>query len=193
MTSSSREALVELLGKVVPRDEKEQKDLAYMLDKARTLSEPCSRTEAEAHFTGSAFIVDPSGERVCLIKHLKLNRWLQPGGHVEPEDEDQPLRAAIRETKEETDLDVRLFDLDMAHPFDIDVHAFPARGDQPGHWHMDLRFLCVTDAPEALRVNEAEAGGAEWVAWDEAIARTGGEPAYVRCLQKARELSQGSV
>lgn len=45
-------------------------------------------------------------DRVLLIHHRKLNRWLPLGGHVEL-DED-PEQAAIREAREESGLDVEL-------------------------------------------------------------------------------------
>lgn len=55
-------------------------------------------------FTASVFIVN--GDAVLLRKHEKYNKWLQPGGHIEL-DED-PAQAAIREAKEETGLDITL-------------------------------------------------------------------------------------
>ena len=51
-------------------------------------------------FTASVFIVN--GDAVLLGKHEKFHRWLQPGGHIEL-DED-PNEAALREVKEETGL-----------------------------------------------------------------------------------------
>lgn len=55
-------------------------------------------------FTASVFIVN--GDAILLRKHEKYHKWLQPGGHVEL-DED-PVQAAIREAKEETGLDIAL-------------------------------------------------------------------------------------
>ena len=55
-------------------------------------------------FTASVFIVN--GNAVLLRKHEKYDKWLQPGGHIEL-DED-PAQAAVREAKEETGLDVEL-------------------------------------------------------------------------------------
>lgn len=55
-------------------------------------------------FTVAILVV--SGDRVLLIHHRKLNRWLPLGGHIEL-DED-PEQAARREAKEECGLDVEL-------------------------------------------------------------------------------------
>lgn len=55
-------------------------------------------------FTASAFIVFDG--KVVLHRHKRLGIWLQPGGHVEL-DED-PTQTVVREAKEETGLEVDL-------------------------------------------------------------------------------------
>ena len=55
-------------------------------------------------FTVAIFVVHD--DRVLLIHHRKLNKWLPLGGHIEL-DED-PEIAALREAKEESGLDVEL-------------------------------------------------------------------------------------
>jgi len=55
-------------------------------------------------FTVAIFIVHD--EKVLLIHHRKLDKWLPLGGHIEL-DED-PEQAALREAKEESGIDVEL-------------------------------------------------------------------------------------
>ena len=55
-------------------------------------------------FTVAIFVVRDG--KVLVIHHKKLDRWLPLGGHIEL-DED-PEQAALRETKEESGLDVEL-------------------------------------------------------------------------------------
>jgi len=55
-------------------------------------------------FTVAIFAVHD--EKVLLIHHRKLDKWLPLGGHIEL-DED-PEQAALREAKEESGLDVEL-------------------------------------------------------------------------------------
>ena len=55
-------------------------------------------------FTVAIFVVHAG--KVLVIHHKKLDRWLPLGGHIEL-DED-PEQAALRETKEESGLDVEL-------------------------------------------------------------------------------------
>jgi 8-oxo-dGTP pyrophosphatase MutT (NUDIX family) len=55
-------------------------------------------------FTVAIFVVHEG--RILLIHHRKLDRWLPLGGHIEL-DED-PERAALREAREESGLEVEL-------------------------------------------------------------------------------------
>jgi 8-oxo-dGTP pyrophosphatase MutT (NUDIX family) len=151
-----------------------------MLRLAAELEQPFSRAQARAHFTASACVVDPAGERTCLVQHVKLGRRLQPGGHVEPDDE-SPARGALREAREETGLDVRLHPF-APRPLDVDIHEIPPLGDEPAHQHLDLRYLVLADGGDPL-------AGAEWVSLDEAI-EAADEPALRRLLEKARRLTR---
>ncbi len=181
--------LVSLLAGFAPADEKERVDLEAMRGFAGSLGQPFSRSQWPAHFTGSAVVVSPDGGRVCLVMHAKLNRWLQPGGHADAADGEQMAATALREAREETGLDVRLHPAAPA-PFDVDVHVIPARKAEPEHRHLDVRYLVVAANPDALAHDPAESHGAQWLAWDEAIARADEAPLR-RMLEKARRLVSG--
>lgn len=185
------EALLHLLAGHEPADAKERADLAVMRQSAAVLEAPFSAEQAGAHFTGSALVLDPPGERVCLIHHRKLGRWLQPGGHAEPADEGDLKNTALREAREETGLSVTLHP-SAPSPLDVDVHAIPARKEKPGHLHLDVRFLLVAEDPEALAAQEAETLGAKWFTFSEALAMADEEPLR-RMLLKALHLCEGSA
>jgi 8-oxo-dGTP pyrophosphatase MutT (NUDIX family) len=135
------EALVQLLQAHVAADEREEADRCSMLRLALELGDPLSRSEPSAHFTASAFVVDDRCERACLVTHVKLGRLLQPGGHVEPSDASLEA-AALREAREETELTLELHPT-ASRPFDLDVHRIPERPGEPGHFHLDVRYLVV--------------------------------------------------
>jgi len=111
--------------------------------------DPFVRERLEGHFTASSWLVDRSGTRVLLTHHRKLERWLQLGGHA---DGDRYLaRVALREAQEESGLaDLRV----EPELFDLDRHWIPARGDVPGHWHFDARFVVHAGADERYVVGE---------------------------------------
>lgn len=87
------------------------------------------------HLTSSAFTLDPEVGSLLLVHHEKLDRWLQPGGHID-EGDDSLERAAVRELAEETGV----ADVESLGLLDLDVHAIPQRGDVPEHLHYDVRF-----------------------------------------------------
>jgi 8-oxo-dGTP pyrophosphatase MutT (NUDIX family) len=98
---------------------------------------PFHRETRSGHFTGSAWLVSADGERVLLMLHRKLGRWLQPGGHA---DGDADLVAVALQV--------------LPRIFDLDRHLIPARGDEPAHWHYDVRYVVVAKGDEAFTVNE---------------------------------------
>lgn len=176
------DSLLSLLSGVVPADAKEEVDLVLMRAQATLLAQPLSRRQPTAHFTGSSVVTD--GRRVALVHHRKLSRWLQPGGHVEPEDGGDLLATALREAREETGCPV------VPHPtapcpLDVDVHAIPSRGDEAAHLHLDVRFLVLTDQPEALRVDPTESAAVRWFELPEALHRADA-PEMRRLLRKAQ-------
>ena len=114
------------------------------------------RTRRDAHFTGSAWLVSGDGRRVLLTHHRKLDRWLQLGGHA---DGDTDLaRVALREAEEESGLP----DLEIeGGVFDIDRHLIPARGEEPAHWHYDVRYVVRARGSEQFAVS-AESLALRW-------------------------------
>jgi 8-oxo-dGTP pyrophosphatase MutT (NUDIX family) len=108
------------------------------------------RDHMPGHITGSALIIDESRQYTLLTHHAKLNRWLQPGGHADGDE--NILNVALREAEEETGLkNLRLVEKSF---FDIDIHTIPARHDFPEHFHFDVRFLLQTSRDEIFTVTE---------------------------------------
>lgn len=108
-----------------------------------------TRARLAGHYTGSAWLVDASGARVLLTHHRKLRRWLQLGGHADGERD--LAQVALREADEESGLSGLVVDPDV---FDLDRHWIPERGDEPGHWHYDVRHVVRAGGNEALVVSE---------------------------------------
>lgn len=150
-----RQELRDLLGRLEPLDEVERghRDAIALL--LALPGDVTSRDHYEpGHVTASGFVLSPDDEKLLLIHHGKLHRWLQPGGHCDDDDESVEA-AARREVSEETGAS----DLELLQaPFDVDVHEIPARASSPAHRHYDVRFLfrakseriaCGSDALQA--------------------------------------------
>ncbi|WP_458068984.1 NUDIX hydrolase [Rhodanobacter sp. BL-MT-08] len=107
------------------------------------------RSHPVGHFTGSAWLVSADGERVLLTHHRKLGRWLQLGGHA---DGDRDLaNVALREAEEESGLIDLAVEPDI---FDLDRHRIPARGDEPEHWHYDVRYVVRATGSEQFAISD---------------------------------------
>lgn len=129
-------------------------------------------------FTVCAFVVFNS--QVLLLHHKQRNKWLQPGGHIElNEDPEEALR---RELKEEVGLalsdfivvqrrDLRpKFDTQhkvLALPFDINVHQ-----TSKNHRHIDLCYI-VQSKTSKVRLEAAKAHDIGWFTQAEMKAKGG--------------------
>ncbi len=120
-----------------------------------------SRDAKGGHITCSAWILDDSRTQAVLVRHRRLNLWIQPGGHIEPFE--TPQQGALRESSEETNItDLKLLDPKIFH---ISIMDFPEGKDGPAHLHYDLRYLI--QAPPGAQLSAAdEIDGAQWVPMD---------------------------
>jgi 8-oxo-dGTP pyrophosphatase MutT (NUDIX family) len=109
---------------------------------------PLSRDQfTPGHITTSGMVVSPDGGRLLILNHRRLERWLLPGGHVEPSDLSIEA-ASAREILEETGVPVAGGLLAGA-----DVHGIPPKRNEPYHLHHDLLFS-FRASTEALQVSD---------------------------------------
>jgi 8-oxo-dGTP pyrophosphatase MutT (NUDIX family) len=164
------------------QDADERGHLARMLALLEAPGDPFARDHfVPGHFTASAFVVAPDGDALLLIRHPKLGRWLQPGGHIEAGDSGL-LAAARRELREEVGMDEAALAVDGI--FDLDVHRIPALGREPEHEHFDVRFL-FRAGERALPEGRGEGDALRWFSLREIEA--GASDASVR--RAARKLA----
>ena len=180
--------LIENLARHAAADAREAEHLRHILAFVAAHPDPFDRCIAEGHLTGSALIASATGDQVLLLHHLKLDRWLQPGGHADP-GETTGEGVALREAGEETGLAGLTLHPAAPRPLDVDVHAIPARGDEPAHEHLDLRYLVM--APLAslgmARLKPDESRALRWFDWNE-LPALGLDAGLQRALRKARTI-----
>jgi 8-oxo-dGTP pyrophosphatase MutT (NUDIX family) len=133
------------------------------------------------HVTASAFVIDKSHSRLLLIHHGKLDRWLQPGGHVD--DGEDVLTAAVREVLEETGVTGVPIREGI---FDVDVHPIPAHGNTPAHDHFDVRFLLEATSEDLADSDEVL--GVRWVPFED-VGVIVTDPSVLRATGKLRRPS----
>ena len=149
-------------------DECEEQHRMTILKQVEATPQWWHRETLPGHVTGSAFVVDTQVEQLLLHHHLKLDRWLQFGGH--DEGERSPVETAVRELSEESGLSSFEFFGDPAI-FDLDVHEIPARGPMPAHDHLDVRFLFVASMDQKLQPADGESRTLAWFPLEEAATR----------------------
>jgi 8-oxo-dGTP pyrophosphatase MutT (NUDIX family) len=182
-----------LLERLEPADALEEAHRARVLALLAEASDPFEREHyTPGHVTASAFVLDPARERVLLILHGKLGRWLQPGGHVDASDASVAL-AACREVLEETGLDVsynrpKAGGAPAIELLDVDVHEIPARGALPAHEHFDVRFAFEATHTDARAGSDAKQ--ARWVSIAELLSGGPHLPTDESVMRAVRKLSR---
>jgi 8-oxo-dGTP pyrophosphatase MutT (NUDIX family) len=176
--------LLDLLVRHRPEGPDETAHLAAIVDFVSAHEDPFDRTIPHGHLTASAFVLSPDGSRVLLLHHRKLERWLQPGGHAEA-GERSGEGVALREAQEETGIAELRLHPDAPRPVDVDVHAIPARGGEPAHLHLDLRYVVMAPMTAALLRSAKETNALRWFGWDE-LDGLGLDGGLRRGLAKAR-------
>ncbi|HEY6929798.1 MAG TPA: NUDIX hydrolase [Thermoanaerobaculia bacterium] len=179
-------AVLEELSAYQPAAEGERESLARIEELLRRAADPFTR-EHRDHITGSAVVARPDGSAFLLVYHRRLQRWLQPGGHVESAD-GSVLATALREAREETGVAA----LEIANGgriLDLDVHPIPATPKRPAHVHHDLRYLLTTRS-DATVAEPLEIEKVAWFSMDEALA-SGADESLARALRKARRILAG--
>lgn len=121
-----------------------------------------SRHNEIGHVTASGLVIH--GNKVALVFHNKLQKYIQPGGHIE---NDISLHeAAKREVEEETGLSVILHPWHVAHkyiPIHIDVHTIPfnEKKQEPAHKHYDFVYVFTTETPDT-KLQQSEVSDLKW-------------------------------
>lgn len=120
-------------------------------------------------FVATALLIEKheSGEsKVLLIYHQKLQKWLPPGGHIEPNE--LPHEAACRECLEETGIAVEALSspglfkgsisrwnaISLPQPYVMLLENIPAWEDHPPHQHIDLVYIVKRQENTSLDLSD---------------------------------------
>jgi len=124
----------------------------------------------QKQFTASVWLVSTGNPpKAALVHHKKLDRWMQPGGHIE--DDENPIVAAVREVREETGVDISQYlvigkkfaeeSFFLPTPDFMMQQLIPEHNGVPAHFHIDVEY--VVKVPEQiLRMQERESHAIGW-------------------------------
>lgn len=133
------------------------------------------RSLLSGHLTASCWVLNHDHSQVLMLHHAKLNKWLQPGGHADGDE--NLLRVAQKELDEETGLTD--YSLVSEEIFDIDIHDIPERKGVPAHKHYDIRFVFRASRSSSITKNH-ESNALEWVE----LSEVPNEPSLQRMVAK---------
>lgn len=144
--------LLEKLSQYLPSNELEIAFRDEILTFLKTAQAPYCRSNRSGHITGSALLIHPDGTKFLLMHHRKLDKWLQPGGHCDGDE--NVLNVAIKEAQEESGIQsITPITEDI---FDVDVHLIPANSRDEAHYHYDVRFLLKAGVDRLIQNHESK-------------------------------------
>lgn len=160
------DALRQMIVDYMPTCEQEERDKEMMLAFLDKNGDCLARDNSVAHFTASAWVVNPARDKVLMVYHNIYDSWSWTGGHA---DGDADLQAvAYREAREETGVSSLkpLSDGPVSLEV-ITVDGHVKRGAYvSSHLHLNLTYLFEADEQQALTVKEDENSGVAWIPKD---------------------------
>src|SRR5438105_6347218 len=130
--------LEKIVGEYLKLFPDDKNSLALLLKQITGGENLSDRRNYTGHVTGSSLIFSPDYKKLLLIYHPTFERWQQPGGHWDP-DEEGPWLTAEREAVEETGIKIakRLYMPDKRVPVLIESHPVPTKPpkNEPLHYH----------------------------------------------------------
>lgn len=150
-----------------PGCKQESEDRLKMLELLQRETDLLFRSNLRAHFTASAWIVNPAKTHALMVYHNLYDSWSWTGGHA---DGDKDLLAvALREAMEETG--IPSFRPLRTAPISLEilsVQSHMRRGIRvDAHHHLNLTYFLMADEDRPLTANPRENSAIKWFRQDE--------------------------
>ena len=151
----------------VPTCEQEERDQKMMLTFIDANPDCLTRDNQIAHLTASAWVVNPTRDKVLMVYHNIYDSWSWTGGHADGEAD--LAAVAYREACEETGIQGLKPLMDGPASLEIiTVDGHVKRGQYiSSHLHMNLTYLFEASEDQALTVKDDENSDVAWIPCDE--------------------------
>lgn len=157
--------ILEQVQGVVPFDEMEQTQIADTIQWIQSGVQLFRIQKPDVppkHLVSYFVVIDPTENKILLVDHIKAQRWLPPGGHVELNE--HPKNTVERELIEE---------LGMVADFLFNGIFFITQtvtgGLTPGHTDVSLWYVVKGNSRESLYYDVREFKGYQWFGYDELL------------------------
>ena len=154
--------LRETIESYAPCCEQERGDRRMMLKYLAGFPDVLTRENETAHFTASAWVVNPARTKVLMVYHNIYNSWSWSGGHADGEED--LLSVALREVREETGVRQVHAVSDALYSLEIlTVNAHFKRGKYVvPHLHLNLTYLLEADDAQDVHAKPDENSAVRW-------------------------------
>ncbi len=165
MKPNIKNEIIELVYNITPFDEIEKLHIADTLDWINSGAE-IFRIKKHAippkHLVSYFILVDQKENKILLIDHIRAQRWIPTGGHVEINE--HPKTTVEREIIEELNTKaIFLFDdiFFLAQAVTVGLTA--------GHTDVSLWYVLKGDSSRPIQYDEGEFNGYKWFTYDEIL------------------------
>ena len=168
---NSVKKIKEWLNTFTPFNEQEQVDCQRIRQFLEEEANLLLRDNVKMHFTASAWVLNPSKNKVLMLYHNIYQSWSWSGGHADGEGD--LLSVAMKEVKEESGL----------------VSLKPLKYVS-AHLHLNYTFLLHNTKEEKLKICPEENSKVGWLSPDEAVCSSTEawmKPIYKKLNQKMKE------
>ena len=183
--------LRQIIENYIPCCEQEREEKRMLLKYIDENPDILLRSNETAHFSASAWVVNPERTKVLMLYHNIYNSWSWPGGHADGEED--LLGVALREVQEETGIaDIHPVSEEVYSLEILTVNAHFKRGKYVvPHLHLNLTYLLEADDSQALHSKPDENSAVRWFPLEEAVAAST-EPdmqvVYAKLNQKLKDI-----
>ena len=160
---NSLKKIKEWLNTFTPFNEQEQVDCQHIRQFLEEEPNLLLRDNVKMHFTASAWVLNPSKDKVLMLYHNIYQSYSWLGGHA---DGDPDLFAvALREAKEESGItELAPFSQDILALDILPVPAHIKRGKPvKEHEHLNVTYLFIAPTDQTLTVKADENSAVAWI------------------------------
>ncbi|MBQ9012744.1 MAG: NUDIX domain-containing protein [Bacilli bacterium] len=150
----------------VPFNEQETIDKENFIKFIDSSNDVLTRKNTFGHFSASSLVLDKSLSKAIILYHKIFEGYVYPGGHADGDDD--LLHVAIKEVKEETNLDVKPITNDI-----FAIQILPIKGHVKNgqyissHVHYDVLYLLLCDSNiDNIKIKDDENLDVKWVDLD---------------------------
>lgn len=162
-------SIIEEIKGYIPYNELEERDKEVIIKCLETYPDIFYRSNPVAHMTASAWVINPSRDKILMAYHNIYGSFSWLGGHCDGETD--CLKVALREVQEESGIqNVRALSDKILSLEALTVNGHYKKGKfVSSHLHLNVTYLIEADDKEVLHIKEDENSAVQWFDIDKVV------------------------